>query len=70
MSKASSEAVKCHQELTMATFEKMNASWITYNTLCNDYVGAYSMNEPTKHMQMASLDVYSMSRCEEMFKPM
>ena len=54
----------------MATFEKMNASWITFNTLCHEFVGANSMTEPEKNMQMASLDVYSMSRCEEVFKPM
>ena len=61
--------VACYKELTMATFEKRNASWVTFNTLCNE-VGKGGFREPTKNMQMAKLDVYSMSKCEEIFKPM
>ena len=67
----SREIIACYKELVLASFEQINASWITYNTLCNPHqFGWYPAREQVENLQETHLEVYSGSKCTERFPEM
>ena len=51
----------------MAAFEKINASWITYNTLCDPMKWSYKLSdeehEQKDNLQEANMKITSFARC-------
>ena len=55
----------------MHNFEKINASWIAYNALCDpDELGDLAGEEEVKNLQETHLEVYSANKCSEKFPNM
>ena len=55
----------------MHNFEKINASWIAYNALCDpDELGDLAGEEEVKNLQETHLKVYSANKCSEKFPNM
>ena len=64
-------AVACYRQLVMETFEKIKASWITHNALCDpEKWGWKAGEEQVKNLQETHLEVYSANKCPEIFPEM
>ena len=65
------EAVGCYRRLVMSSFERINASWITYNANCNpEDFGWTVSDEHVKNLQETYMEVYSATKCTEKFPKM
>ena len=65
------KAVRCYIQLVMETFEKINASWISHNALCDPEKWGWKVGEEqVKNLQETHLNVYSAKKCSEKFPDM
>ena len=58
-------SMTCYRQMSMAAFAKINASWITYNTLCDSQKWGLKLSD-SKHvdnLQEAYLEVSSYKLC-------
>ena len=62
------EAIGCYRRLVMTSFDRINASWITFNTQCYpEHFGYPVSDEQVKNMQEMNMEVYSGTKCDEKF---
>ena len=58
-------SISCYRQLSMEAFQKINASWITYNTLCvsQKWGDKVSYSEGADNLQEAYMKVSSYKLC-------
>ena len=59
--------ITCYRQMSMAAFEKINASWITYNTLCDPMKWSYKLSDEEHqqkdNLQEANMKITSFAGC-------
>ena len=62
------DAVNCYKQISMESFKDVNASWISYNTLCDHEKWDISRRQVNTLQEAHHLEVSSFSKCIEKYK--
>ena len=62
------DAVNCYKQISMESFKDVNASWISYNTLCDNEKWDISRSQVHNLQEAHHLEVSSYSKCIEKYK--